>query len=99
MSNNYEILVVSQFTLYAILKGNKPDFHAAKEPTQAEALYNMFVDRLKSTYSPDKVQTGKFGELMAVESINDGPVTIQLDCEPDKGNNNNNSKAKINKAI
>jgi D-tyrosyl-tRNA(Tyr) deacylase len=70
-----EILIVSQFTLYAFLKGNKPDFHNALEPEKAEKMYNTFVEILKKKYG-DKVQCGKFGEYMEVSLVNDGPVTI-----------------------
>ena len=81
MENNQEVLVVSQFTLYSVMKGNKPDFHQAKEAGEAEQFYEKFIERLRSGYSPDKIQTGKFGGYMQVESINDGPVTISLDSE------------------
>ena len=75
-SKNYEILLVSQFTLYSILKGNKPDFHKALEPDKAMKLYNAFVENLRSIYIAEKIQTGLFGEMMEVSLINDGPVTI-----------------------
>jgi D-tyrosyl-tRNA(Tyr) deacylase len=75
-SKNYEILLVSQFTLYSFFKGNKPDFHKALEPEPAVQLYNTFVDTLKKIYIPEKIQTGRFGEMMEVSLINDGPVTL-----------------------
>ena len=83
VDNGYEIMVVSQFTLYGVLKGNKPDFHLALNPDEANKLYNEFVDSLKKSYKQDKIQTGKFGEMMAVHLINDGPVTLILDSEKD----------------
>ena len=74
-----EILCVSQFTLYAKLKGAKPDFHMAAGAAVALPLYNAFVSRLRSEYAADKVQTGVFGAMMAVEILNDGPVTLIID--------------------
>jgi D-tyrosyl-tRNA(Tyr) deacylase len=71
---NLEILIVSQFTLYAFLKGNKPDFHNAMDPEKAEKMYNTFVEILKKKH--EKVQCGQFGEYMEVSLINDGPITI-----------------------
>jgi D-tyrosyl-tRNA(Tyr) deacylase len=72
-------LVVSQFTLVADSrgKGNRPDFsHAAPKP-QAQGLYNQFCQALRDLGVP--VETGDFGARMAVELVNDGPVTIILD--------------------
>jgi D-aminoacyl-tRNA deacylase len=74
-SLNLEILLVSQFTLYSILKGNKPDFHNALDPEPALRMYEKFVETLKKNYSGN-IQCGKFGAMMEVSLINDGPVTI-----------------------
>jgi D-tyrosyl-tRNA(Tyr) deacylase len=74
-SLDLEILLVSQFTLYSILKGNKPDFHNALGPDEALKMYNIFLETLSKKH-PDKVQSGKFGEHMEVSLVNDGPVTI-----------------------
>jgi D-aminoacyl-tRNA deacylase len=74
-----EVLAVSQFTLYGILKGNKPDFHGAMPAEQAKDLFDLYVDSLKKKYSPEKIQTGKFQALMEVGSIINGPVTIQYE--------------------
>ena len=75
-----EILVVSQFTLCAdITGGRRPSFIKAKNPTEAEKLYNFFIQRLREKNIP--VKTGKFGKYMTVEIFNDGPVTIILDSE------------------
>ncbi len=71
-------LVVSNFTLIAdTAKGNRPSFSAAAPPEQAEPLYERFAGALRDLGVP--VQTGTFGERMAVELVNDGPVTIVVD--------------------
>ena len=72
------LLVVSQFTLYGdCRKGRRPGFDEAAPPEQARALYEYFVDRLKS--SNLIVETGVFQADMQVHLINDGPVTFFLD--------------------
>lgn len=74
-------LVVSQFTLHALTKkGNRPSFVRAARPEQAIPLYEMFLKRL-SGISGREVQSGEFGAMMAVELINDGPVTILMDSK------------------
>jgi D-tyrosyl-tRNA(Tyr) deacylase len=71
-------LVVSQFTLIAdTRKGNRPSFASAAPAEQAEPLYNQFCQALRDLGVP--VETGVFGARMAVEFVNDGPVTIILD--------------------
>jgi D-tyrosyl-tRNA(Tyr) deacylase len=54
--NDYEILIVSQFTLYGIWKGNKPDFHYSMPPKEAREVYDAFVRKVKQLYYADKVQ-------------------------------------------
>jgi D-tyrosyl-tRNA(Tyr) deacylase len=72
------ILVVSQFTLYAdARKGRRPSFVDAAPPDEATALYERFIDILAAHNVP--VETGSFGALMAVELVNDGPVTLILE--------------------
>ena len=70
-------LVVSQFTLVAdTRKGNRPSFTRAAPPEQAEPLYDEFCAALAAEGVP--VETGVFGARMAVELVNDGPVTIVI---------------------
>jgi D-aminoacyl-tRNA deacylase len=71
-------LVVSQFTLLADTgRGNRPSFTEAAPPELAEPLYDRFCDALADEGIP--VERGRFGARMAVELVNDGPVTIILD--------------------
>ena len=79
VQNGFDIMVVSQFTLYCHLKGNKPDFHKALEHEKAEELYLKFVNALKAKYVPDKIQTGAFGQYMNVVLENDGPVSLYFE--------------------
>jgi D-tyrosyl-tRNA(Tyr) deacylase len=73
-----EALVVSQFTLYAdTRRGRRPGFTGAAAPAMAERLYLRFAETLRS--SGARVATGRFGAVMAVELVNDGPFTIWLD--------------------
>jgi len=73
-----EALVVSQFTLIAdTSKGNRPSFSHAAPPEQAEPLYDAFCDALKAEGA--RVERGVFGAKMAVELVNEGPVTIVLE--------------------
>jgi len=74
-----EILVVSQFTLFASTKkGNRPSYIKSSKPEIAIPLYNQFIENLKTTSSL-LVKTGEFGTMMDVTLINDGPVTILID--------------------
>ncbi|KAL7720961.1 D-aminoacyl-tRNA deacylase [Entamoeba marina] len=56
----FEVLVVSQFTLYAVLNGTKPDFHESMQADQSHPFFDKVVQRFKDLYSADKIQTGAF---------------------------------------
>jgi D-tyrosyl-tRNA(Tyr) deacylase len=74
------ILVVPQFTLYGdVRRGKRPSFDVAAPPERARQLYEYFVERIRAVGLP--CQTGRFQEMMQVELVNDGPVTILLDSE------------------
>lgn len=75
-----EVLVVSQFTLYASMKrGNRPSFDGAGRPELAERLYEVFMEEVRKTGL--HVEHGIFGAHMHVEYENDGPVTIVMDSD------------------
>lgn len=74
-----EILVVSQFTLYADLRSRRPGFSHAAKPEQAVPLYERFMEELRSRGF--HVEHGEFGAEMEVASVNDGPVTLLYDTD------------------
>lgn len=74
-----EILIVSQFTLYADASQRRPSFIHAADPKIASPLFDYFVALVRM--SGLKVETGIFGEYMTIQSIADGPVTITLDSD------------------
>ncbi len=72
-------LVVSQFTLAgSVRKGRRPGFDRAEDPARADQLYGFFCDALRKAGIP--VETGRFGAHMEVALVNDGPVTLLIDC-------------------
>jgi D-aminoacyl-tRNA deacylase len=71
-----QVLCVSQFTLYGdARRGNRPSYIAAAPPERAEPLYERFCERLGA-------ERGVFGAMMAVELVNDGPVTLMIESPP-----------------
>lgn len=82
---NLECMLVSQFTLYGTLsKKHQPDYKLSMKADKARSLYEQFVTIVKEQYKPEKVQDGVFGAKMSVDLVNDGPVTIIIDSEPQK---------------
>jgi D-aminoacyl-tRNA deacylase len=80
---NYEVLCVSQFTLYGKLsKKNQPDYKYAMKSLPASEMYSKFLEMLRENYQDDKIRDGRFGAMMDVELINDGPVTLVIESEP-----------------
>ncbi len=80
IDNHYEVLVISQFTLYGdARKGRRPSFTESAKPDNALIVYNLFLEKLKMTYNSDLIKSGVFQADMKVDLINDGPVTILLD--------------------
>ena len=75
-----ELLLISQFTLYAnCKKGNRPSFIEAGSPDHANALYEYIIEKCKERV--DMVEQGEFGAEMKVELLNDGPFTVILDSQ------------------
>ena len=75
-----DAMVVSQFTLYGdVKKGNRPNYMRSAKPELAEQLYNYFIFCLQEFLGKARVATGIFREMMDVELINDGPVTIIIE--------------------
>lgn len=77
------VLSISQFTLYGdIRKGRRPSFTKAANPEKAEKLYDLFNQQLQARGI--HVETGKFGAMMDVKLINEGPVTIMMESKDGK---------------
>ena len=75
-----EVLVISQFTLYGdTRRGNRPAYTRSAPPEIAVPLYELFISQLRSYGVP--VSSGEFGDMMEVELVNSGPVTILLDSD------------------
>jgi D-tyrosyl-tRNA(Tyr) deacylase len=82
------ILVVSQFTLYANIQGGRrPDFFQSAPPSQAIPLYERFLELLRRECP---VETGRFGAMMQISLVNDGPVTILIEKEKRTANGHTN---------
>lgn len=77
-----EVLIISQFTLYGdAQKGNRPSFIDAARPETAIPIYEKFIERMEQNLGAEKIKTGKFGAMMQVKIINDGPVTILVESK------------------
>ena len=77
---NGDIMVISQFTLLAnVKKGMRPSFINAAEPQLAIKWYNLFIDKLSETNL--NIKTGKFGAMMDIDLVNQGPATFILDSK------------------
>ncbi len=78
---NGEVLLVSQFTLHASTrKGTKPSWHRAAKPDMAIPLYEAMIGKLASLLGKP-IATGRFGAMMEVSLVNDGPVTVIIDSK------------------
>ncbi|MBO0876336.1 MAG: D-tyrosyl-tRNA(Tyr) deacylase [Pseudonocardia sp.] len=83
-SSGSPLLVVSQFTLYGeTRKGRRPSWSAAAPPERAQVLVDAVVAALRERGA--RVATGRFGAMMAVESVNDGPFTVLVEVPPENG--------------
>ncbi|KII67606.1 D-tyrosyl-tRNA(Tyr) deacylase 1 [Thelohanellus kitauei] len=80
MDMNFDVMIVSQFTLNAAVKSNKKlDFNSSMPYQKAQVMFDQFIEIVKLTYNPDLVKVGFFGEYMNVELLADGPVSMMLE--------------------
>lgn len=92
VQQGFEILCVSQFTLYGRLKGNSPDYSQSAKPHTARELYSALIEQLRRDYSSEKIKDGIFGAKMDVTLSNDGPVTLVIDStKPSNGASDSNT--------
>ncbi|XP_063624292.1 D-aminoacyl-tRNA deacylase isoform X2 [Cydia splendana] len=102
VDKDYEVLCVSQFTLYNTWKGNKPDFHNAMAGDESKKFYEQFLELLQKSYKPEKIKDGVFGAYMQVSIENDGPVTVSIESPVRdektlaKENSRNPQRVKVN---
>jgi D-tyrosyl-tRNA(Tyr) deacylase len=86
---NYEILCVSQFTLYGTLsKKYQPDYKLAMKSERARSMYTQFLELLREGYEESKILDGEFGKMMDVMLVNDGPVTLVVDSRKELNDRN-----------
>lgn len=78
---DFEILLISQFTLCHKMKGTKPDFHNAMKAEDANSMFLALRDLLSKEYSPEKVQTGQFQAYQIIKQELDGPFTLYWDSK------------------
>lgn len=84
LDTGMQILVIPQFTLHADTRhGNRPSFTDACTPDRAEHLYNHYLQECRNLLGHYKVHEGKFGAMMKIKLVNDGPVTIILRSKND----------------
>lgn len=82
LKQNGEVLIVSQFTLFANIKnGSRPSWNKAASYKKGEALYNRFITLFNLLYKEKNIKTGSFGANMDISLINNGPVTIFFDSK------------------
>jgi D-tyrosyl-tRNA(Tyr) deacylase len=74
-----DVMLVSQFTLHAVTRKPKPDFHNSMSGPAARGLFDTLVTSMRESHGSERVHTGEFGAMMEVSLLNDGPVTILLD--------------------
>lgn len=80
----YEVLCLSQVTLYHKHKGNKLDFHTAMNPDDSKKFFDNFVNQMRDSYDSNLIKNGVFGAYCLINIQNDGPVTIVLESTKDK---------------
>ena len=89
---DYEILCVSQFTLYGTLsKKYQPDYKLAMKSESARSMYTQFLELLREGYEENKILDGEFGKMMDVMLVNDGPVTLVIDSREELNDANGNA--------
>jgi D-tyrosyl-tRNA(Tyr) deacylase len=89
---NYEILCVSQFTLYGTLsKKYQPDYKLAMKSESARSMYSQFLEMLREGYDERKIFDGVFGMMMDVMLVNDGPVTLVIDSRAELNGGNDSA--------
>lgn len=80
-----EVLLISQFTLNAVLKSGKPSFHRAMKPEPAKMMWDSFVSAAQESYAEEeRVKACVFGSMMSVHLVNDGPFTVCLSAKDGK---------------
>ena len=93
---NYEVLCVSQFTLYGTLsKKYQPDYKLAMKSENARSMYHQFLELLREGYDETKILDGEFGKMMDVMLVNDGPVTLVIDSRTEREKEEGNRSSSI----